>query len=266
MHVYFSVMACAVLLAWMVYRYDLYDKEPWYLLVFALALGYAAFWGLGYVEDATNKRLGFYASGNIAGQAAIAASHEEIAKLMCVALIALVFRRHFNDPMDGLIYGSFVALGMALEESIFYVRLSFAAPMGETTLELAGREAVRLVLHILLGGLSGFGVGLFVERPRRRYWLPILAGWLAVSMTIHFLWDWLCGIPAAKPTQPTATMQEEMFQRGVAVMLMLVAMAAFAYSVKFGSRLSRARFAPDSASENAAGSARPLSPEERGES
>jgi hypothetical protein len=73
----------------------------------------------------------------------------------------------------------------------------------------------------------------------------MLAAWLAAAMTLHFLWDWLCGIPAARPDKPTATVQEEIFQRGVAVMLMLVAMAAFAYTVKFGSCLSRARFAPD---------------------
>jgi len=162
-----------------------------------------------------------------------------------------LFRRHFNDPMDGLIYGSFVALGMALEESIFYLRLSFADGLGASDLELVGREAVRLVLHILLGGITGFGVGLIIEHSRLRHWLPVLAGWLAASMTIHFLWDWLCGIPAAQPGQPTATIREEVIQRGVAVVLMLLAMAAFAYSVVLGSRLSRARFAPGGPSDKA---------------
>lgn len=246
MIVYIAVLACAVLLAWMVCRYDLYEKEPWYLHLFALALGYVTFCGLVFVEDATNRWLGFYGTkDHTAGQAAVAASQEEVAKLLAVVLIALLFRRHFNDPMDGLIYGSFVALGMALQESYFYLQLSFTDPSGASALELAGREAVRLVLHILLGGISGFGVGLIVEHSRLRHWLPVLAVCMIGSMTIHFLWDWLCGIPTAFSGQPIDIEWKAMFQRGMAVLLMLLAMGMFACSVVIGKRLSRARFAPN---------------------
>jgi len=245
MIVYLSVLACAALLAWMVYRYDLYEKEPWYLLLLAVALGYVVFWGLGYVEDVTDRWLGFYGpKENVCGQAAVASSHEELAKLLAVALIALLFKRHFNDPMDGLIYGCFVALGMALEESLFYLHVSFSDPAGPTNFQLIGREAVRLVLHILLGGISGFGVGLIVEHSRLRHWLPILLGCLATSMMIHFLWDWLVGIPAVSPGKPIDVVWEQLFQRGVSVVLMLLAMGAFAYLVVLGKRLSRTRFAP----------------------
>jgi RsiW-degrading membrane proteinase PrsW (M82 family) len=239
------VLACAVLLGMMVYRYDLYEKEPWYLLLFAVVVGYLVFWGLGYVEDFSNARLGFYEPGgeHTAGQAAVAATHEELSKLLVVVLMALLFRRHFNDPMDGLIYGAFAALGMALEESFYLLQFPFRTASVEPGIDIIGREVARLVLHILMGGISGFGVGLIVEHSRLRYWFLVLLGFLAASMTIHFLWDYLCGIPAAsRETTPEA----EVFLRSVAVFLMLLAMGVFAIAVVLGSRLSRSRFAPDS--------------------
>lgn len=247
MLVYLVVLACAVGLGLLVYRYDLYEKEPWYLLLLAMALGYGAFWVLGYVEDFSNQRLGFYGAGDhTAGQAAVAASHEELAKLLVVVLIAVVFRREFNDPMDGLIYGAFTGLGMALEESVFYLRLSLSSPLAEPAVDLAGREVARLMLHLLMGGITGFGVGMFVERARLRYWLLMAAGWFAASLLLHFLWDYLCGIPAVTQSVGTVDPYAEVFQRGMAVLLMLVAMGAFGISVVLGSRLSRERFAPDS--------------------
>jgi RsiW-degrading membrane proteinase PrsW (M82 family) len=245
MLVYLAVLGCGVLLGLTVYRYDLYEKEPWYLLLFAVLLGYCIFWGLGFVEDFSNARLGFYQAGvdHTAGQAAVAASHEELAKLLAVVLMALLFRKDFNDPMDGLIYGAFAALGMAVEESFYLLRLSFRGAPVEAGIDIIGREVVRLVLHILMGGISGFGVGLVVERARLRYWYVMLAAFLAASVTIHFLWDWLCGIPAASG-EPS--LEAEVFQRGIAVILTLAAMGIFGLAVMIGSRLSRARFAPDS--------------------
>lgn len=244
MLVYLLVLACAALVAWIVYRYDLYDREPWFLLLFAAAVGYVAFWGLGYLEDYSNVRLGFYGpgDGHTAGQALIAATYEELAKVLVVVLVAVLFRRHFNDPMDGLMYGAFAGLGMAVEESFFL--LGVAAKMGplDPDVDLLGRELVRIVLHVLLGGISGFGVGLVVEHTRLRFWGAILAGFLAVAMLLHFLWDYLCGIPM---TAGAVTPAQELAVRATAVALMLSAMGLFAFAVVLGKAMSRERFPPE---------------------
>lgn len=247
MLVYLVVLVCAVLLGWMVYRYDMYEKEPWYLLLVVMILGGVFMWGVGYLEDFSNARLGFdQPDVQTAGQAAVAASHEELAKLLVVALVALLFRRHFNDPMDGLILGAFAGLGMAVHESLLYLDVSLSEPLAEPRIDLVGRELVRLVLHILMGGITGFGVGLAVEHSRLPLWFAVLAGWLAAAMMIHFLWDYLCGIPAVLQDESGATSQTEVFRRGSAVLLMLTAMAFFGFSVVLGSRLSRKRFDPTS--------------------
>lgn len=235
------MLPLSLLFGWMVYRYDMYDKEPWYLLLLSMALGYGVFSGIGYLEDFSNSRLGFYgAEQNTAGQAAVAATHEELAKLLVVVAIALVFRKHFNDPIDGLIYGGFVGLGMAIEESIFYMQVGGEAP----GLAFLGQEVIRIALHVLMGGMSGFGIGLVMERSKLKGWLAAaIAGFFAASMTIHFLWDYLCGIPTASGA---VTPDMEMFLRVASVALMVTAMGVFAAAVVIGSRMSRNRFSPDS--------------------
>ena len=42
MLVYLPTVACAIALAALVYRYDLYEKEPWYMLALAAVLTIAA--------------------------------------------------------------------------------------------------------------------------------------------------------------------------------------------------------------------------------
>jgi len=41
-----------------------------------------------------------------------------------ILTFSIVLSREFNDPMDGLIYGRLIGLGMAVQESLLYLRLS----------------------------------------------------------------------------------------------------------------------------------------------
>jgi RsiW-degrading membrane proteinase PrsW (M82 family) len=241
-----SVVVCAVFLGWMVYRYDLYEKEPWYLLLLAAGLGCGFSWVVSFVQDYSNALLGFDQLGDshTIGQAAVAASHEEVTHLLVVIVIAVLFRRHFNDPLDGLIYGAFAGLGMGLVESLYLLKLMAGHARFTPDVGIVGREAVRLVLHALMGGISGFGVGLFVERSRIRHWLLAVLAFLALATVLHFLWDYVCGIQAAEGELDA---RAESYLRIASVVLMLMNISVFALLVVVGSRMSRARIAPDSA-------------------
>ena len=153
-------------------------------------------------------------------------------KLLVVLAVAFAFRKEFNDPLDGLIYGAFAGLGAAVEESWFYLQLA-----GDAGAALIGTEVIRLLLHIFLGGLAGFGVGL--ARFRLPYWPLIFLGALTADLAIHFGWDYLCGIPA----QSAAS---ELRQRFWAIGLMLAALTFFGLAVLWGSRWSRQIHAPRS--------------------
>ena len=231
MFVYAVVILCAAGLSAMVYRYDMYEREPWYMLALAIGLGAAMGQGVGYLEDQTIRAMGEFGEST-AGSAMIASTHEESAKLIGVLLIALLFRKQFNDPMDGLIYGSFIGLGMAVNESIVYLSID-ASRSGA-----GGREAVRLILHLLMGGLGGFALGM--ARYRMRFWPAALALFFGCALGIHFCWDAII---------PLQTDDEIMagYQQACAVALMLGSIGLYGTLVTVASRWSREKFGGDSA-------------------
>lgn len=179
---YLSLAACAGLLAVMVVRYDLFDREPWYMLLAATLLGAAGMWCAGIVErwviEAVTDR------GGVIGNAVLAllvGVTEEMAKFLAVILIFLGARRFFNEPLDGLIYGSFAGLGAAVEESV-HILLQLERPAG-----LPAQEPVRLAGHLVMGGIGSFGLG-FVVAGRRWAWVHVGLA-LAGAMALHTLWD-----------------------------------------------------------------------------
>lgn len=228
MLVYATVFACAYALALVVYRYDMYEKEPWYLLLLVVVLGMATAFGIGFVEDFAIRF--FNQQESVRGQALIAAFFEETAKLLVVGLVAVFFRREFNDPIDGLIYGAFTGLGFALHESLFYLSFTPKVP------QQIGAETVRLLLHLLMGGLAGFGLGLARFPKRLPLWPFVLPCGVVAAMAIHFSWNYWCGIARDDVSEP--------FRRSAAVVLLVVATALFGVSVSMGVRRSRAMFSP----------------------
>ena len=217
-----------LLTAGLVYRYDLYEHEPVPLLAVAVALGAAAMWAAGRVEEwALAGLVGF---GPI-GIAAVAALTEEPAKLLVVVAVALLARREFDDPMDGIVYGSMAGLGMALEESVFYLgSLPATGP-------LPVGELVRLWAHVVLGGIVGFPVGFWRSRPLWSAGAAALS--LAVAAGLHFAWD-VVVLSAPAAASPSAG------QALVGVTVMGASLGLYGGLVACASHRSRQRFAPGS--------------------
>ena len=183
--IYVLMLACAVGLAAFIYRYDLYEKEPWYMAAFAVGMGFAAMWVAGVVEGYLLARLAV-PRDQYAARAVVVAHVESMARVAMVLAAARLFRRRFADPLDGLMYGSLGGLGMAIEESLLY--LSLAPPTPHTL----GAEVVRLFAHSLMGGLVGFAVGQWVRPMSRPHPKPILTtGCLACAVLVHFSWDFI---------------------------------------------------------------------------
>jgi RsiW-degrading membrane proteinase PrsW (M82 family) len=228
MLVYVTLFTCAALMVLLVRRYDLYEKEPWYMVLVAAALGVILMRFAGAVEDPLLAALKLPAD-HFAVKAAIVAGIEELAKLMVVVVIAVCFRRHFNDPLDGIVYGTLGGMGMALEESLLYIGLS----VNKDAL-LLGAEVVRLFAHALMGGLLGFAVGLTLRppdraapgRPHHRVALPLTC--VAVAITVHFGWNYI----AYRPTVAVV-------MRGVLMLLMLSLMLVWGATVAYAMSLNR---------------------------
>ena len=123
MLVYVTLFTCAALMVLFVRRYDLHERQPWYMLLTPVALGIALMWVAGQVENAALARLRL-APDDFAAKAALVTLVEESAKLLVVLVIARLFARHFTDALDGVVYGTLGGLGMAIEESLMYLSLA----------------------------------------------------------------------------------------------------------------------------------------------
>ena len=212
MILYATLALCAVFTAVVVYKYDLYDREPWPLLFLCAALGAVAMTAAGRVESLAFRSWPRLGDGAIAF---VAAAVEELGKLLVVTAIALLARRQFNDPLDGLIYGSVAGLGAALEESVGVLRGAAHAP-----LLLPGSEVVRISGHLVMGGIGAFGLGaLRLKRPWAWGWL--LSSFAAAG-ALHFLWDWLSLSPAPEQQAVQALRASALMLGGLVVWRRLV--------------------------------------------
>lgn len=106
---------------------------------------------------------------------------EELAKFIPFVLVVLRFKA-FDEPVDGIIYASFIALGFATLENVQYLQF------------LEGPEAIARgfagpLVHIMFASIWAHYVGLLRLSRRDR---PVLAlGYLALAALLHGSYDFL---------------------------------------------------------------------------
>jgi RsiW-degrading membrane proteinase PrsW (M82 family) len=106
---------------------------------------------------------------------------EELAKFIPFVLVAQRFRA-FDEPVDGIIYASFIALGFATLENVQYLQF------------LSGPEAIARgfagpIVHILFASIWAYQVGLAHLARRNR--LIVATGYLALTALLHGAYDFL---------------------------------------------------------------------------
>lgn len=180
---YAMLVLCSAGAIILIRRYDLARREPLWCMLLAVAIG-AAFMYLavltqrGFIRDYC---IAHASEPSRLEYALIAGVFEELYKFLATALVAFLIRTHFDELLDGLIYGSLVGLGTALQESVALL----LDREHDTFLPMT--EPVRLMGHLVFGGLAGAGLGWFaMRRPAWRYILPFS---LACAVTLHTLWD-----------------------------------------------------------------------------
>ena len=106
---------------------------------------------------------------------------EELAKLLPFVIVVLRFKA-FDEPLDGIIYASFIGLGYAAAENIDYLQFL-------TTLESVARGFAGPVVHILFASIWAH----WITRARLSG-LPIgpalISGYL-LSAFLHGVYDFL---------------------------------------------------------------------------
>ena len=104
---------------------------------------------------------------------------EELAKLVPFLIFVRRFRA-FDEPLDGIIYASFIALGYATVENLYY--LDFLTP-----LEAAARGFAGPIVHILFASIWGFSIGC-AHIAGRSVWFAAARGF-AIAAGLHGLYD-----------------------------------------------------------------------------
>lgn len=106
---------------------------------------------------------------------------EELAKMIPFLLVAVRFKA-FDDPMDGIIYASFIALGYAAVENYHY--LDFL-----TTTEAFARGFAGPVIHIVFASIWAHWIARALLAGKSAV-LPALAGFL-LAAGLHGFYDFL---------------------------------------------------------------------------
>ena len=234
---YGTLALCALVTVWIVKRYDLYDHEPWWLLILATLLGAGGMNLAGRVQGLFIARaIDKHGEATDLYQAFLAGTVEEGFKFLAVVVIAIAFgwmgKRWFNEPLDGVVLGSFAGLGAALEESVHVLGQS------EPSVFLPPQEPIRLAGHLVMGGITCFGLGLFTM-PGKRKWHVVWAVPVCyvLGSAMHMAWD----VVAFAAAQRVNSDRELLWwQTWVPVALMLVGL--FFYRIMVGWAASLTRF------------------------
>jgi RsiW-degrading membrane proteinase PrsW (M82 family) len=187
-----AAIAPALIVLWLVVAADS-RVEPARLVLVAVLLGAASAAVAGILEVALELAL---PAPNALLPAAIekavlfAAIPEEIVKVALIVAIALR-SREFDEPMDGVVYGTAVGLGFAMLENLLYVLgdanwPAVAAFRGMLSVPLhgaCGAIAGAYVARARFSGILGSGRGTHWRRPR------LFALALAVPTALHGMFD-----------------------------------------------------------------------------
>ena len=156
------------------------------LLIYVLGIGsgylglhvYAALDLVGLRHDAyqlaETDRVGlFFYSIGVIGVV------EETVKFLPFWLVALRLR-HFDEPVDGIIYASFIALGFASYENLYFLAYLDG-------FEAVGRAFASPIVHVMFASIWGYSCGR--AKLEGRPMLPAALGGLGVAALLHGTYD-----------------------------------------------------------------------------
>jgi protease PrsW len=154
-----SAVAPALLLLWLIVAADSRPEPPravWIAFglsaVITIPVGLVEVWLQAHIPITDNPTLAPFQKAFV-----WAGLPEEIAKVSIIAAVALR-ARYFDEPMDGVVYGTAVGLGFATVENVLYV---VSAKTGWESVAI-----MRAVLSVPFHGALGAIAGAYIARAR----------------------------------------------------------------------------------------------------
>ncbi len=173
---------------------DRWEPEPPAIMALAVAWGAVGAVGIALGVDFVITRV-FGSDDSALGVALTTVIQapvvEEIAKGLGVLLIFFIFRRRFDGPIDGVVYGALVGAGFAFTENIQYFAVAFmSGGADQTGVTFFMRGILSPFAHVMFTSVVGLALGIAARRAARpaesfRWWVGGVAG----ATLLHALWN-----------------------------------------------------------------------------
>ncbi|MBE6483745.1 MAG: PrsW family intramembrane metalloprotease [Actinomycetaceae bacterium] len=194
------VVVISAIVAWI----DRWEREPVGIYVAAFAWGAGISTALTIVFSNTGTYFNWlYRAGDTPQsfdeRAAVfgAPLMEEACKGLGVVLMVLIFHKHVNGAVDGLVYGMLVGLGFAFTENIVYFASAYTEALnsGASTSEAFGyveevfqiRAILNPFVHPIATGFTGLSLGIGTTMRFRPFVIPVTLVGYAIAVLLHGL-------------------------------------------------------------------------------
>lgn len=185
----------SLLLLWL----DRNEQEPLYLVATAFLWGANVATAISLIVNTTFGVFAMSIIGNpgVADQLTASFSApfiEELTKGAAVMFLFLLFKRDFDNVLDGILYGALVGMGFAwFENVLYYARVGVDGPVEMLKLTYLRGILNGVTSHAAYTALTGLGFGLVrVLRRGALRWALVPAFW-GLAMFAHFLWNTFVG-------------------------------------------------------------------------
>ena len=178
----------------LVWWFDRYDREPLHLVAVVFLWGASvaptvsvmAVAALGRIFDGSVPA----ASLGVIDISILAPFVEETAKAVGVLLVVLLTDK-FDNPTDGVVYGTAVGLGFAVTENIVFAlgAIPEVSGTGGILMLVGGRTLLSAGVHALSSAVFGGLVGYAVWSPKRATRLGWSCAGLALAIALHSAWN-----------------------------------------------------------------------------
>jgi RsiW-degrading membrane proteinase PrsW (M82 family) len=180
---------------WGIRWIDRWEPEPRGALVFAFLWGAGVSVLIALIVDAeiqnviAGSGLGEFGT-EFFGAAIQAPIVEEVGKGLGVLVLFFAVRRHFDGPVDGIVYSAWVAGGFAFTENILYFGSELASGGAASTAEVFFiRGIMSPFAHVMFTAFIGAAIGFAAQRPG---WFRGIVGLLVgliPAILLHAFWN-----------------------------------------------------------------------------
>ncbi len=188
MIVLYSIVAAFIAWIWVDYYrlVDIYNKKELKYVILTFLLGCGSVYLVIAIDKYLLSDLSFKLNGNGLNDLLYCVFHvglvEELAKTVPLIIMLLLFRKHFNNPIDYVAFISISALGFSAVENVGYFNDSPAA--------INMRAILCSLGHMCYSALIGYGIVL-MKFKNKKFQPFLVIGFVLLAALAHGIYDFL---------------------------------------------------------------------------